>query len=102
MLSSVSTADGLSRSEGLTTHRSLLTALLTLLLLLLLNLNIVSWRVQISSGGEPLGPDLKLGSGRRTWQTLGLTPLLSRLTLTDIGAGLPESVLIQLRLRALA
>ena len=101
MLSSVSTADGLSRSEGLTTHRSLLTALLTLLLLLL-NLNIVSWRVQISSGGEPLGPDLKLGSGRRTWQTLGLTPLLSRLTLTDIGAGLPESVLIHLGLRALA
>ena len=101
MLSSVSTADGLSRSEGLTTHRSLLTALLTLLLLLL-DLNLMSWRVQISSGGEPLGPNLKLGSGRRTWQTLGLTPLLSRLTLTDIGAGLPESVLIQLGLRVLA
>ena len=101
MLSSVSTADGLSRSEGLTTHRSFLTALLTLLLLLL-NLNIVSWRVQISSSGEPLGPNLKLGSGRRTWQTLGLTPLLSWLTLTDIGAGLPESVLIHLGLRALA
>ena len=57
--------------------------------------------MQISSSGEPLGPDLKLGCGRRTGQTLGLAPLLSELTLTDIGAGLAESVLIELRLGAL-
>ena len=57
--------------------------------------------MQNSSSGEPLGPDLKLGCCRRTGQTLGLTPLLSQLTLTDIGAGLAESVLIELRLGAL-